>query len=102
MGTWRFRKRINVMPGVSINLSKTGVSTTLGVKGFHSNISKRGVRTTVSAPSTGLSYSHLYKQQRPTLSNPQQARNKRIASISCLTLAALILVLVLIVTRGHL
>ena len=24
MGTWRFRKRINIIPGVSINLSKTG------------------------------------------------------------------------------
>jgi Protein of unknown function (DUF4236) len=68
MGTWRFRKRINIIPGVSINLSKTGVSTTLGMKGFHTNISKRGVRTTVSAPGTGLSYSHLerYKQQPPT------------------------------------
>jgi hypothetical protein len=104
MGTWRFRKRINIMPGVSINLSKTGVSTTLGVKGLHSNISKRGVRTTVSAPGTGLSYSHLepYKQQRPALPNPQKASNMRIASITCLILAALIVVLVLIAAGGHL
>ena len=54
---WRFRKSIKIMPGVRINLSKTGVSTSLGGRGATVNVSKRGVRGTAGIPGTGLSYS---------------------------------------------
>lgn len=30
---WKFRKRIKIVPGVTINLSRSGVSTTIGTKG---------------------------------------------------------------------
>ena len=30
---WRFRKRIKILPGIHINLSKSGISTNVGVKG---------------------------------------------------------------------
>lgn len=30
---WRFRKRIKIAPGVNINLSKSGISTTIGKRG---------------------------------------------------------------------
>ena len=54
---FRFRKSIKLMPGVRINLSKTGVSTSLGGRGATVNVSKRGVRGTVGIPGSGLSYS---------------------------------------------
>lgn len=53
----RFRKRIRVMPGVHLNLSNKGISTSLGKPGATINVGKRGVRGTVGLPGTGLSYS---------------------------------------------
>lgn len=54
---FRFQKRIKVLPGVRLNISKSGVSTSLGGRGATVNIGKNGVRTTVGVPGTGLSWS---------------------------------------------
>ena len=51
----RFRRTIKIAPGVKLNLSKGGVSTTVGTKNLHFNFGKRGVKRTVSIPGTGLS-----------------------------------------------
>ena len=52
----RFRKSINLGP-LRINLSKSGVGFSLGVKGFRVGRSAKGKNTaTVSLPGTGLSY----------------------------------------------
>lgn len=50
----RFKKRIKIAPGVAINLSKSGVSASLGGKGLTYNT--RG-RVTAGLPGTGVSYS---------------------------------------------
>lgn len=52
----QFRRRIRLLPGVWLNLSKSGVSTSIGGKGVTVNLGKNGRRTTVSLPGTGLSY----------------------------------------------
>lgn len=57
MGFFRFSKRIKILPGVSINLSKSGVSASVGPRGAKINIGKRGVRANVGIPGTGMSYS---------------------------------------------
>lgn len=54
---FRFRKSIKLFPGVRINLSKSGVSTSIGRPGATVNFSERGVRGTVGIPGTGMSYS---------------------------------------------
>ncbi len=51
----RFRRTLKVAPGVKLNFSKSGISTTVGPKGFHFTFGKRGVRRTVSIPGTGVS-----------------------------------------------
>ena len=51
-----FRKRIRILPGIWLNLSKRGVSTSIGGKGLTVNIKDGKVRTTASIPGTGLSY----------------------------------------------
>ena len=52
----RFRKSINIGP-LRINLSKSGVGFSLGVKGFRVSRSAKGKMTaTASLPGTGLSY----------------------------------------------
>ena len=53
---FRFQKRISLLPGVRINLSKGGVSTSLGPRGADVNIGKDGVTANAGIPGTGLSY----------------------------------------------
>jgi hypothetical protein len=53
---FRFQRRIRIGPGFRINLSKSGVSTSLGTKGAWFTVGPRGTRTTAGIPGTGLSY----------------------------------------------
>ena len=58
----RIRKSFNLFPGVKMNMSKGGMSITVGRKGFHLNFSKRGVRQTVGLPGSGITESsYLFK-----------------------------------------
>ena len=50
----RFRKSINILKGVKLNFSKSGVSVTLGGRGLSANVSKKGVYLNTSLPGTGL------------------------------------------------
>jgi hypothetical protein len=53
----RFQKRIKIFPGVYINLSKSGVSASVGGKGATLNVGSTGRRiVTLGIPGTGLSY----------------------------------------------
>ena len=52
----RFRKSVKLGPGIRVNFSKRGVSTTIGPKGFTTSIGKSGVYRNVSIPGTGISF----------------------------------------------
>ncbi|MBV9062042.1 MAG: DUF4236 domain-containing protein [Alphaproteobacteria bacterium] len=52
----RFQKRISIFPGFRLNLSKSGVSGSVGPRGADVNIGRHGVTTNASIPGTGLSY----------------------------------------------
>lgn len=56
MGYFRFRKSFSVLPGVHVNLSKSGVSTSLGGKGATLNVGHGQRTVTLGVPGTGLSY----------------------------------------------
>lgn len=70
---FRFRKSVKLMPGVRLNLSKSGISTSIGGRGATVNISKRGTRTTVGIPGTGLSYSKSSSSRPSTNRTPHYA-----------------------------
>lgn len=53
--TWRFRKSVKLFPGVRVNLSRRGISTTVGVRGLSVNVGPRGTYLNQSIPGTGLS-----------------------------------------------
>jgi len=53
----RFRKSFTIFPGVKVNVSKGGISFSVGKPGATLNFSKRGVRQTVGIPGSGLSES---------------------------------------------
>ena len=50
---FRFQRRIKIAPGVRLNLSKSGISTSVGGRGF--TLNSRGTAT-VGIPGIGLSY----------------------------------------------
>ena len=50
----RYRKRISILPGISINLSKSGISTTFGIKGLSVNVGSKGSYLNTGIPGTGL------------------------------------------------
>jgi hypothetical protein len=56
MGLFRFRRGFKVLPGIRINLSKMGISTSVGRPGATVNIRGDKVRTTVGMPGTWVSY----------------------------------------------
>ena len=52
--SWGFRKRIKIIPGVHINLSTKGISTTIGIPGASVNVNQDGVYRNLGIPGTGL------------------------------------------------
>lgn len=60
---FRFRKSIKLLPGVRVNLSKSGVSTSIGRPGATVNLRRGKVKTTVGLPGSGLSYSNESRER---------------------------------------
>ena len=56
MGSFRFFRRFSILPGLKLNMSKSGLSTTLGDGGAQITAGPRGVRRTFGLPGTGLYY----------------------------------------------
>lgn len=54
---FRFQKRIRIFKGLTLNLSKSGSSWTVGRPGASVNIRDDKVTGSVGIPGTGLSYS---------------------------------------------
>jgi hypothetical protein len=55
----RFRRRTKLFPGVYLNFSKSGISTTIGVRGASLNFNKQGTYLNTGIPGTGI-----YNRQR--------------------------------------
>lgn len=63
---WRFRQSFKVIPGVRLNLSKSGLSCSIGGAPFTMNVGPRGVHGTASLPGTGISYRQNFGGTQPT------------------------------------
>jgi hypothetical protein len=67
----RFRKSVNLGGGFRVNLSKTGVGYSWGVKGLRVTRTAKGTtRTTASIPGTGISYVTETSGKRGRQANP--------------------------------
>ena len=76
----RFRRSFNILPGVKVNLSKGGISFTVGTKGYHLNFSRRGVQQTVGLPGSGLSNSSYIVKTDADSKAEKPAKRKSTAS----------------------
>jgi hypothetical protein len=54
--SWRFRRSFKLIPGVRLNLSKNGLSASIGGAPLTLNVGPRGVYGTASLPGTGISF----------------------------------------------
>ena len=52
----RFLRRIRIAPGISLNLSKSGIGAYIGPRGVKVSAGRRGVYANVGLPGTGLAY----------------------------------------------
>ena len=53
----RFRKSVTLCKGVKLNFGKTGMSVSVGGKGYHKTINTKGqVTTSVGIPGSGIYY----------------------------------------------
>lgn len=66
-----FRRRKKVLPGVYLNFSKNGISTTIGSKGANINLGKKGVYLNTGIPGTGI-----YSREKVVGSNNNPPDNK--------------------------
>lgn len=88
----KFRKRVKILPGVTLNFSKSGISTTIGAKGFSVNTGKKGSYLNVGVPGTGfydrkkLNISGNSTKQTDAIVNSDPLKNWFIAEDNDLTL----------------
>ena len=97
---FRFRRSVRIIPGIRLNFSKSGISTSIGGRGATINFSKRGTKTTVGLPGTGLSYSTMATKDR-SFPHPVQttdAEHTRSQVNGCFTLLVIGLVVALVVS----
>jgi Protein of unknown function (DUF4236) len=73
----RFRRTLRVGPGVKLNFSKSGVSTTVGPKGFHFTFGKRGVRRSIGIPGTGVSEVDYIKKNETEAEKEKEERREQ-------------------------
>ena len=62
---FRFQRRIRLLPGIRLNLSKGGISMSLGRRGAWATFGRGRQRTSVGLPGTGLSYTETSRSEAP-------------------------------------
>lgn len=63
---WGFRRRIKIIPGVHLNLSKSGISTSIGIRGANVTLGKTGVYLNTGVPGTGICHRQKLFDGRPS------------------------------------
>lgn len=74
----RFFRRVHIAPGLTVNLSKTGASLSMGARGAHYTIGHGRRRTTVGIPGTGMywtTYSHRHARAAARPRRPVTGRS---------------------------
>lgn len=92
---FRFRKSVKILPGIRLNFSKSGISTSLGGPGASINIGPKGTRKTVGLPGTGMSYSTFSSHgstAAPSPTGPQANAGGK--GCGCLAIGALLILAV--------
>ncbi len=106
---FRLFRRIKIAPGITLNLSKSGLSASAGVRGARVTLGPRGVRRTVGIPGTGISYSEnssiggsSKRTRRTSNSHPtdDEAHEQVSSAQGCLTIIVAIVIVAILAAIG--
>jgi Protein of unknown function (DUF4236) len=61
----RFSRRLSIIPGLRVNLSRSGASLSIGHRSAWFTIGPREPRVTLGAPGTGLYWTEVVPPTRP-------------------------------------
>ena len=61
----RFYKRVSIIPGLRVNLSRSGASVSVGHRGAWVTMGSKGTRATVGLPGSGLFWTEHYPHAPP-------------------------------------
>lgn len=78
---FRFSKSIRLGKHVRLNISKSGIGVSAGVKGARISTGSRGTRLTTSIPGTGISHSQKLGGKRTTSSPKSSPSQQRAISV---------------------
>lgn len=71
--SWRFRHSYKIIPGLKLNLSKSGLSASIGGTPFTVNVGSHGLYGTASIPGTGVSFRQRLSGNPATQQKPAAA-----------------------------
>jgi hypothetical protein len=83
----RFSRRIKILPGVTVNFSRKGISTSLGVRGARVTLGHGKQRVTVGVPGTGLSHTTVSNLKAAPATTPQPHATPRSSDVWTLIFA---------------
>lgn|GEM_PF-744226 len=84
----RFRRSVRLFPGVRLNFSGSGISTSIGGRGAHVTYGHGHVRSTVGIPGTGLSWTSVSRR------SPGQHASSRPTSPTTVIIVCLFLLMI--------
>lgn len=99
---WSYRKRITIAPGVRLNISKGGVSTTFGVRGASITTGKNGTYLNTGIPRTGIYNRHKISGPRPgeTILN-SSSKSSRSANGCAVFVIIMLLISIIAISGGN-
>ena len=69
----RFFRRVRLLPNLWLNLSRSGASISVGVRGLRLTLGRKSTRWTAGLPGSGLSVTHVEPRRAP----PQASRTAK-------------------------
>jgi hypothetical protein len=104
---FRLFRRIKIAPGITLNLSKSGLSASAGVRGARVTLGPRGVRRTVGVPGTGISYTDSSstsprprRSRSSTRPTDDEAHEQVSSAQGCLTIIVAIVIVAILAAIG--
>ncbi|TAN11745.1 MAG: DUF4236 domain-containing protein [Burkholderiaceae bacterium] len=94
----RFQRRVCILPGVTLNFSRKGVSTSVGVRGARVTFGHGQRRITTGVPGTGLSHTTVTRTRNRTgeaADSGAHGGRRWVAVVLVCVLAAIVLAAVL-------
>ncbi len=105
----RFYRRVHLCPGLSVNLSRSGPSLTLGVRGAHVTLGRDRITKTIGLPGTGIFYAsrqgthtgyHSARHDAPVTPDVQAAADRSAERMIGVIVLSVILLLVLLLLHA--